>query len=348
MNNSTVPLPVPFTDGINFLLDTLSLRGAALYRGRFSAPWGISFTRDTGQTGRQTGRSANAQFHVVLSGSPCYITVSGGETVMLQLGDFVLLPHADAHTLKSDATVAATPLERALSRGVLDGDLLSFGGGGAPTETLCGDIYFAGEAHGTPVTLAHPLLAALPPLMVLRGENGVALPWLGATLDFLRCEIVSDRPGNQTVINRLAEILFIQAVRSHLAEGDLNCPNANYLRALVEPRIAPAMLAMHTRPAIVWSVASLAALCYVSRSAFAQSFHAQVGVAPLAYLTQWRLFLAGRYLRGTERITVGEIAARVGYGSEAALSKVFKTHTGFVPGEYRKRNETSSSALGVV
>lgn len=345
MNNNTITSPA---DGINFLLDSLSLRGAALYRGCFSAPWAIAFTRDTGQTGRKTGEKAGAQFHIVLSGSRCLATLSGGETALLRPGDFLLLPHADAHTLRSDGAVAPIPLERALSRGSIADNVLSFGGGGAPTETLCGDFYFADERHGTPAPLMHPLLAALPPLIVLRGENGNALPWLGATLDFLRCELTSDRPGNQTVINRLAEILFIQAVRSHLIEGDLNCPRANYLRALVEPRIAPAMLAMHTRPATPWSVASLAAQCALSRSAFALLFRERVGVAPLAYLTQWRLFLAGRYLRSAERRTLGEIAARIGYGSEASFATMFKTHTGFAPGEYRKQNETSFVPYEVV
>ncbi|MBC8137572.1 MAG: AraC family transcriptional regulator [Fibrella sp.] len=332
-------LPTP-TDGLTALLDTLSLHGAAMYRGRFSAPWGLSFAPE------QEIGAASATFHMVLSGAGCLVTLADGESLSLSAGDFVLLPRSPEHVLTDKAQTMSTPIECAVSRGVITADdWLCFGGNGAQTETLCGNLFYAGECKNTPQSLGHPLLRALPSVIVLRSENGKPVPWLPATLEFLRCETTSGRPGYQTVVNRLAEILFIQAVRAHLADSDLGCTHANYLRAIADGRIAPALFAMHKQPAEPWSVASLATHCCLSRSAFAHDFTEQVGITPLAYLTQWRLFLAGRFLRGGERLTLSEIAARIGYGSEAALSKVFKQHIGVTPGEYRRRSE--HSVLGI-
>lgn len=328
--------PTSTVDGLTALLDTLSLHGIAMYRGRFSAPWGLSFAPE------KDSEAASATFHMVLSGADCVATLPDGESLLLSPGDFVLLPHFPLHTLANTKQVQTIPLECAVSRGVLTPDgWLCFGGTGAQTEMLCGNLFYGGETRNAPKPLSHPLLRALPPMIVLRGENGEPVPWLPATLEFLKCETTSGRPGYQTVVNRLAEILFIQAVRAHLASSDLGCTHASYLRALADGRIAPALFAMHKQPAESWSVASLADQCYLSRSAFAQDFTERVGVAPLAYLTQWRLFLAGRFLRGSERITLAEIAAKVGYGSEAALSKVFKQHIGVTPGEYRRHAEHS-------
>jgi AraC-like DNA-binding protein len=327
------PESPPPVDGLTVLLDTLSLHGIAMYRGRFGEPWGLSFTPESG------GQAASATFHMVLSGPSCLLNFPDDKSVPLHPGDFVLLPHSPYHTLTDPKRTQATPIECAVSHGVITpDDWLCFGGAGAQVETLCGNLFYGGEVRDAPKPLSHPLLRALPPVIVLRGENGEPVPWLPSTLEFLRCETTSGRPGYQTVVNRLAEILFIQAVRAYLAESDLGCTHANYLRALADGRVAPALFAMHKHPAEQWSVASLAEQCYLSRSAFAQDFTERVGVAPLAYLTQWRLFLAGRYLRGSERLTLAEIAAKIGYGSEAALSKVFKQHVGVTPGDYRKRS----------
>ncbi len=325
------PTPIPPTDGLTALLDTLSLHGVAMYRGRFGEPWGLSFVPE------EEGTTAGATFHMVLSGAGCLLTVAGGASVPLGVGDFVLLPHSSPHTLTGKKDAPAVPIESAVRRGAITpDDWLCFGGTGPQTETLCGNLFYTGETRNVPPLLGHPLLRALPPVIVLRGENGEPVPWLPATLDFLRCETTCGRPGYQTVVNRLAEILFIQAVRAYLAESDLGCAHASYLRAITDDRIAPALFAMHKQPAEPWSVMSLAERCCLSRSAFAQDFTERVGVAPLTYLTRWRLFLAGRYLRGSERLTLAEIAAKVGYGSEAALSKIFKQHTGITPGEYRR------------
>jgi AraC-like DNA-binding protein len=331
---------MPPADGMTALLDTLSLQGVAMYRGRFGEPWGLSFAPE------RDGGDVSATFHMVLNGAECLLTLADGESFTLGAGDFALFPHSVPHTLTRGRNPLVIPIECAVERGhITPDDWLCFGGTGAQTETLCGNLYYAGETRNAPRPLDHPFLRALPPVIVLRGENGKPVPWLPATLDFLRCETTGGRPGYQTVVNRLAEILFIQAVRSYLAESDLGCTNASYLRAIADGRIAPALFAMHKHPAEPWSVASLAETCYLSRSAFAQDFTERVGVAPLTYLTQWRLFLAGRFLRGGERLTLAEIAAKVGYGSEAALSKVFKQHIGMSPGEYRRHSEHADAQI---
>ena len=200
MNTSPSPLVSTVPDGLTALLDTLSLRGVALYRGRFATPWSVSFERDTGDgtCSRDWNEPANATFHMILSGAPCVLRTPGGAAIPVCPGDFVLLPHADPRTLASDARTPATPLECALTRGTITADgWFCYGGNGAITETLCGDFYFAGELRGTPKPLTHPLLATLPPVIVLRGENNSPQPWLAVMLDAMRCETTSDRPGDR-------------------------------------------------------------------------------------------------------------------------------------------------------
>ena len=199
MNTSPSPLVSTVPDGLTALLDTLSLRGVALYRGRFATPWSVSFERDTGDgtCSRDWNEPANATFHMILSGAPCVLRTPGGAAIPVCPGDFVLLPHADPRTLASDARTPATPLECALTRGTITADgWFCYGGNGAITETLCGDFYFAGELRGMPKTLTHPLLATLPPVIILRGENNSPQPWLAVMLDAMRCETTGDRPGH--------------------------------------------------------------------------------------------------------------------------------------------------------
>ncbi|MBC7805279.1 MAG: cupin domain-containing protein, partial [Akkermansiaceae bacterium] len=188
------PTPLPPTDGMTALLDTLSLHGIAMYRGRFGTPWGLSFAPE-----REDG-AASATFHMVLNGAGCLMTLAGGESFTLGAGDFALLPHSSPHTLTGGEYAASVPIECAVTRGhITPDDWLCFGGDGPRTETLCGNLYYTGETRNAPRPLDHPFLRALPPVIVLRGENGKPVPWLPATLDFLRCETTSGRPGYQTV-----------------------------------------------------------------------------------------------------------------------------------------------------
>jgi transcriptional regulator GlxA family with amidase domain len=188
---------------------------------------------------------------------------------------------------------------------------------------------FRFEAQGD-----NPLIECLPPVIHVKSDGGPAVRWLEATLQFLATETASDQPGTATVVSRLADILFVQAMRANLASA---CSDARgWLRALTDPQLGAALRVMHERPAEPWTVEALAEKVAMSRSAFAARFKAQVGDGPLGYLTRWRMQRAAQLLHDTDR-TVAAVAGAVGYETDAAFGKAFRRHLGMTPSEYRSR-----------
>jgi len=139
-------------------------------------------------------------------------------------------------------------------------------------------------------------------------------------------------PGAQLVSAQLSQLLFIQILRAHLQTSS---PMTGWLRALGNPRIAPALRLMHGDPARSWHLDELASACAMSRTTFASHFRASAGVAPLAYLAEWRMRLAQRRLR-EENAPVAVVAQSLGYSSESAFSHAFKRMTGHSPKAYRQ------------
>src|SRR5207253_4752553 len=202
------------------------------------------------------------------------------------------------------------------------------GGGGAETALICGSFRFEGSR-------THPLLSVLPPLIHIQGDGGASsrtTEWLSTTLRFLAAEARHPRPGAETLISRLTDVVFVQALRAWIESQPEGV--GGWLGALRDRQIAAALGQIHRQPERDWSVARLASTVGMSRSSFAARFTALVGEAPLAYLTRWRMHLAGELLRGRD-LSVSEIAGRVGYESEAAFSKAFKREAGISPGAYR-------------
>jgi AraC-like DNA-binding protein len=213
------------------------------------------------------------------------------------------------------------------------------GGEGDRVTLVSGRITFEDELH-------NPLLAVLPRVIPLQGELGRSIPWLESTLKFIACEAESGRPGARTVISRLADVLFIQVVRGHLARiSDGNQETPGWLGALTEPQIGTALGLVHQSPECAWTVASLAQRVGMSRSAFASRFTQLVGEPPLHYITRWRMQKAAGLLRQGHK-TLAEVAEQVGYESETAFSKAFKRSVGSSPGAYRRaaKNGAQSAA----
>jgi AraC-like DNA-binding protein len=131
---------------------------------------------------------------------------------------------------------------------------------------------------------------------------------------------------------QLTQLLFIQILRAQLQAVDYK--PAGWLRAIADPRIAPALRSMHGDPARSWSLNELAKACAMSRTTFAEYFRKVAGVAPLTYLTEWRMYLAERALR-EETEPVAVVARSLGYTSESAFSNAFKRFVGKSPKAYR-------------
>lgn len=309
-------------DVLTDVLQTVRVKTACYGRLEASGPWGI-----------RVAAGDHAKFHVVLEGN-CQLEVEGAEPLQLTSGDLVALPHGHEHVLRDASDSPVTNLQSILS--CQEGTelrqtarQLRLGGNGALTTFVSGSISFEDRRN-------NPLLAVLPPVIPLLGEAGRSVPWLESTLQFIASEAASRRPGAQTVISRLADILFIQIVRGHLAAlSEASGDGPGWLGALAEPQIGAALSLVHQRPEQSWTVASLAQRVGMSRSAFASRFTRLVGEPPLHYVTRWRMQKAAGLLR-EGRATLAEIAEQVGYESETAFSKAFKRAVGSSPGAYRR------------
>jgi AraC-like DNA-binding protein len=304
-------------DVLTDVLETLRARGACYARLDAGAPFGVALAE-----------SANAAFHLVLDGT-CVLRMDGRGDIEFRGGDLVAIPHGLPHVLVDHPDTPTHQLSELLGRDRQPGPAsLEIGGRGVRTTLLCGKIEFEDP-------VGHPLLGALPAVIVLKGASQGLVEWLEPTLRFIASEAGSTQPGAQIVVSRLADVLFIQIVRGHLAS--VGPAAGGWLGALADAQIGAALGLIHEKPASAWTVKSLAASAGMSRSAFASRFNHLVGEPPLRYLTRWRMQKAQRLLRDG-RASLADVAARVGYDSEAAFSKAFKRAAGAAPGAYRRRS----------
>jgi AraC-like DNA-binding protein len=157
--------------------------------------------------------------------------------------------------------------------------------------------------------------------------------WMQSTLRLIAAEAAALHPGGEAVITRLSDILVIQAIRAWIARDPAG--QTGWLGALQDPRIGRAMSLVHRDPAGPWSVATLARASAMSRSAFAARFTELVGEPVMRYVTRWRMHVALDWLQQDDA-SVAELAARLGYDSEAAFSRAFKRTVGMSPGAARR------------
>lgn len=301
-------------DPLAEVLRDLRLAGSFYARSELRAPWGIAFSVADGPS-----------FHVIVTGR-CWLRL-GSERIELRVGDLVVLPRGEEHQLGDAPEGPAVPLAALPSERVGDNAaLLRAGGHGEAALLICGGVRFAGP-------IAHPLEELLPRVLRLNcDERGPMHAWLDTTLAMLGAEALSPRPGTAAIMTRLADILVLQTIRAWL-ERDLD-QQVGWLGALRDPEIGRALALIHRQTEEPWTVASLAAEMHLSRSVFSERFTRLVGMPPMQYVTRWRMYLAGSWLR-EERVRVSEAADRLGYSSEAAFSRAFKRHLGIAPGAMR-------------
>ena len=198
----------------------------------------------------------------------------------------------------------------------------------AGAELACAHIRF--ERGST-----NPLVASLPGFLALPLSE---LHDTGAILESLFDEAFGARCGRQAVVNRLFEVVLVRILRHLMSAPGLE---RGLLAGLARPQLARALVAMHAEPAREWSLPALAAEAAMSRSSFAESFRATVGVSPGDYLAGWRIDLAQDALRRGEALE--RIAVDVGYGSSAALSRAFKARCGQSPRQWLRGRLAAST-----
>jgi AraC-like DNA-binding protein len=320
-------------DPLSDLFRIIRLNGGVFLDAVLSEPWCIASQLTAEDCGPDIGEiGAIIGFHFVLEGR-MLVQMADGETREVEGDHLVLLPRNDRHVLASELGLPPVPADH-LVRRAREGALSLIDYGDATrtrTRFVCGYVASA--------TRRHPLLDALPALLIMDLRGKPSAEWVKSSFRFAAQEVASGRPGAQTVLARLSELLFVEAVREHLER--LPQSGTGWLAALRDPALARALSAIHCRAGEPWTADQLAAEARLSRSAFAERFGEVLGQPPLTYLTRWRMQIAARRLRDTPQ-GIAAIAAEVGYESEATFSRAFKREMGVAPGRYRRSPSSSA------
>ncbi|HSB72173.1 MAG TPA: AraC family transcriptional regulator [Candidatus Methylomirabilis sp.] len=336
-------------DVLSDVLRVIRLSGAIFFSAEFTAPFALASPPSLELAARLLPTAeCLALFHVLAQGD-CWIALEGEAPLHMEQGDAIIFPHSHPHVMTSRVGTAPTPLDGMLPDVGADGILrMSHGGGGPATRFVCGFLQCDQRFN--------PLMGALPHVLWVRrrqdittlettghgpGRAAVVLPpdagaWLMTTLGYLLAEVAAGQPGCRAVLARLAELLFVDVLRRyahHLPMGQ-----TGWLAGLSDPQVGRALRLLHQDPAHAWTVESVARAAGVSRSSLALRFSELIGESPMHYLTAWRMHVARQMLR-EHRFTIPEVAARVGYQSEAAFNRAFKRAAGAPPGLWLKREE---------
>jgi AraC-like DNA-binding protein len=307
-------------DPLGEALHFLRISGIFYARSEFTAPWALAMPPMRGFL----------MLHVVTSGQ-CWLEVDGIPNRLLRAGDLALVPRGEGHQIagkpgRKGAELFKIPRERVSERY----EILRLGGGGAPTTLVCGVFQFDQPA-------AFHLATLLPRTIVVENRDSHHTEWIQSTLRMMASEAKELRPGGETVITRLADILVIHAIRSWISRDPT--AQTGWLGALHDKHIGRVISLVHRDPARTWTLESLACEVAMSRSAFAARFTQLVGEPAMHYVTRCKMHTALAWIR-EQNCSVGELSHRLGYESEAAFSRAFKRYTGVSPGAARKDKET--------
>jgi AraC-like DNA-binding protein len=315
-------------DALSDVLRVAHLTGGVFLHADFFAPWCMAARIPREHCGASLGPASHLIiYHYVIEGE-LHVRVEGQDLV-LRAGEVVVLPRNDPHLMGSDLSLPPV-LGRDIVQPPKDGGLYSihFGGGGKRTKMICGYL-------GCDSAEGNPVISTLPPVLRLNVGQGSAAEWIRSTSQYAAEEVTAGRPGSETVLAKLSELLFVEAVRRY-AEA-LPVGQAGWLAGLREPRVARALALLHGDIARRWTVDDLGREVGLSRSALADRFNQLIGVPPMHYLVNWRMQVATQKLRNTNA-SIAQVANLVGYDSDAAFSRAFKKAIGVAPATWRRAN----------
>jgi AraC-like DNA-binding protein len=310
-------------DPLSDVLRAVRLDGAYFYLVEAGDPWAVDSLPARDLAPRILPGSENLiSYHILLSGT-CWGGLKGERLQAMRAGDVIVFPHGDAHRIASGPVIGSVDPDGGAAPDRYPSTVRIGSGPTRDTKFVCGFL-------GCDARPYNPLLASLPSCMVVRGASG---GWLSRFPAQVVLESSERRAGAETVLTRMAELMFIEVLRRHIE--DLPDQRSGWLAGLKDNVVGPALARIHEQPAYPWTLATLARATASSRSVLAERFSELVGVPPMLYVTRWRLQLAAEQLARTTS-KVAAIATRVGYTSEAAFSRAFKRETGMSPAAWRR------------
>jgi AraC-like DNA-binding protein len=326
-------------DVLSEVLKVVKLQGAVFFNGEFSSPW--SFCSPPSNT--VAPYLAPAARHVIiyhlLTEGRASARLVGGERIILEAGDLVIFPHGDAHLIENGPPTKPVEITKELARIFSQGLKLSrMGGGGEVTRFVCG--FMACEPR-----LSQVFLSGLPPVFKISIRNDASGRWLENSIRFSVNEAGASRAGGEAVLAKLSEVLFVETLRAYIAE--LPVEQTGWLAGARDAEVGKTLALMHRNPAGPWTLASLAKEAGVSRSLLAERFRHYLNQTPMAYLTRWRLQLGAQMLVSTS-YSVAQVAAEVGYESEAAFNRAFKREFASPPARFRSQSRSAHAAASQV
>jgi AraC-like DNA-binding protein len=321
-------------DALSEALSSVRMTGAIFYHAECTSPWGFAIPplREYAHL-LAPGTERIVGYHLFTDGDAS-ARFGCGQEVPVTAGDVLIVPHGDPHVISHGRSPRIVSADGTMDR-YLAGDLstLQLGGGGEATRMVCG--YFGCERHADRL-----FLSGLPVAIKINLRDDVAGQWLEHSIRHLVTEAGGVRPGRSVLLSKMAEALFIEALRRYMEQ--LPAGQTGWLSAARDEVVGAAIAAMHRAPGRQWTLDTLAEEAGTSRSVVTERFARFLGESPLAYLAMWRMQLAARRLQ-TSRDTVLQVALEVGYESEAGFIRAFKREFGLPPAKYRKTDLTKQA-----
>jgi len=296
-------------DLLSNVVQSLRLRARIVMQGSYCGAWALD----------STGAST-AVFHLIGRGQAWVHRERQREPLIVRGGDLVMFPHADWHQL------SGTPKRQ-------PGLRLAATGSGPFTTVLCGMVEFATREM-------NPIIQALPRMIVVRSEDQSTSAELHALARLMLVEYEAGAVGRQGILDRFAEVMFVLVLRHYMQHA---AELKGFLAVFKDERIVRALAALHGSPGADWQVETLAREASMSRTVFAERFAGLVGQTPMQYLARWRMYLADEMLRA-RRLSVAQVAERLGYQTESAFRRAFRRVRGVGPGEVRRSVRPGSNA----
>ena len=299
-------------DILSDLLKALHLKSVVYFKHHFCSPWGMD-----------ANKSNFAQFHMLVRGR-CMLKMEGrADPITLYSGDMILLPHGTPHQIMDDLQTECHSGQEIVEK-IMQGASV-FEGDEVNSTLICGH-------YEVDQTLDHPFYQSLPKMIHLKSADMTSTDGLNTIINLIIKETQSDKLGSITISTKLAEVLFIKAIRYYLVSDS----NSNsFLNALNDHKIQAVLNLIHEYPKENWSLNSLARKAGISRTLLANKFRELVGETPMKYLFKWRMQIAKQLLQNTNQTSI-EVAAQIGYHSETAFNRAFKAHFDLTPHKFKK------------